>query len=346
MRQGGKYKFVWIALVAVVAAVLIMMVPKVRHDSPIPDVPKANEATNHAASVVTENKVQSATKRNDGKRVVRTMRFLELARQFVPEDQRAGIDKDIAKGVDAQPDCFAKFTIQYMEFFGYLKNNGLIEAYYDALKKEYLKNSNDINVLRFLAAIASIPSLNRRNEYEAWLERLAMVDSHEDVLFPYAEMLVEKGLISESYEVICRGVESHPEEMVEILSNSLQMYVDCKAESEVSLIVDRLKQIKMDVFHSSRCGETLYKNGMIDDAAFFYQQCLDSREQTLFRDIAMVRLCDVDIRQDKISDQVIVNLKRLLTSEVPMIRREARKVLISHNIDFENQNNNQTTRER
>ena len=114
MRQGGKYKFVWIALVAVVAAVLIMMVPKVRHDSLIPDVPKANEAMNHAASVVTENKVQSATKRNDGKRVVRTMRFLELARQFVPEDQRAGIDKDIAKGVDAQPDRFAKFTIQYM----------------------------------------------------------------------------------------------------------------------------------------------------------------------------------------------------------------------------------------
>ena len=346
MRTSGKYTFVWIALVAVVAAVLIMMEPKVRHDSPTPDVPKANYATNQAVSVATDNnKVNSAIKRNDGKRVVRTMRFLELARQFVPEGQRAEIDKGIAKGVDAQPDRFAKFTIQYMEFFGYLKNKGLIEAYYDALKKEYLKNSNDINVLRFLAAIASIPSLNRRNEYEAWLGEMMLLDKHSDVALQLAEVKVSKGANEEAMNTLKISENEYPDEASGLYLNALRLFADNRDILHIEEVMPYLREEqRLDSLSCMMGGDILAKIDRNADAEQFYQKAIS---RATSNDDGIKTLCRVRCLRSamkcgkEIEPQEIIDLRNMAANAtVPIVKQEACKVLILLNLYESEQNPN------
>ena len=168
-----------------------------------------------------------------------------------------------------------------MELYGYLKKAGKLGAYYDALKKEHLRNPKDMNVLRILAAVSSIPSMNLRNEYETWLAELAKVDSHEDVLFPYAEMFLAKGDAKSAYEQVCRTVSEHPIEGPEMLTNSLRIFTENKAADECVQIVGQLKAIDdLDPFHANCCGETLFKDGKLDDAAYFYRKCSTETDST------------------------------------------------------------------
>ena len=274
--------------------------------------------------------------------MTRTLRFLELLEDFFPVDQQEGLKKAIAEGVEKQPDRFGKLAIQYMELYGYLKKAEKLGAYYDALKKEHLRNPRDMNVLRILAAVASIPSMNLRSEYETWLAELAKVDSHEDVLFPYAEMLLAKGDAKSAYEQICRTVSEHPIEGPEMLTNSLRIFTENRAVDECVQIVGQLKAIDdLDPFHANCCGEMLFKDGKLDDAAYFYRKCSTETDSTFYRELSDVKLCTIDVRQDKTTEQTIARLKELAAnSRTPVVRKDARRALISLNIDPPNQPSN------
>lgn len=297
------------------------------------------DSTNGIANFGVENKKDRG---NAPSGMTRTLRFLELLKDFFPADQQEGLKKTIAEGVEKQPDRFGKLAIQYMELYGYLKKAGKLGAYYDALKKERLRNPKDMNVLRILAAVASIPSMNLRNEYETWLAELAKVDSHEDVLFPYAEMLLTKGDAKRAYEQICRTVSEHPSEGPEMLTNSLRIFTENKAADECVQIVGQLKAIDdLDPFHANCCGETLFKDGKLDDAAYFYRKCSTETDSTFFRELADVKLGTIEARQNKASAQTVARLKDLAAnSRTPVVRKDARRALISLNIDPPNQPSN------
>ena len=267
--------------------------------------------------------------------IVRTLRFLELLREFFPADRREMLEKAIADGVEKQPDRFAKLSLRYMELYGQLMRAGQLGAYYELLKKEHLKIPTDLNLLRVLTAIASMPSMNLRNEYEMWLAELAKVDSHEDVLFPYAKILLAKCNAKKAYEEVCRTVGDHPAEAQEMLTNALRVFTEGKAENECAQIVERLKSMAdLHPFHANSCGETLYKNGKLDDAAYFYRKCLVETRSTFYKELSDVKLCTIAVRQNKASDRTIARLKDLAAnSRTPVVRTDARRALISMNID-------------
>jgi len=287
------------------------------------------------AEVVQSNQVVRAKQ----KKLVRTMRFLELLRQFFPKDQQSGLDKVIAEGVDKQPDGFTKLSFKYMELYGYLKNEGKLGAYYEALKKEHWKNPNDINVLRILAAVSSIPSTGLRNEYETWLAELATVDTHEDVLFPYTELLLSKGDAAKAYEQVCRVVSEHPEEASEMLTNSLRVFAEYKDASEWAKIVELLKaETSLDPFHANCCGDVLYKSGDLENAEYFFRTCSTTTDSKYYRELADVKICMIMAKEGKPSNEMVSRLKELATdSSTPAVRKDARRALNLLNIEFEHQ---------
>lgn len=266
---------------------------------------------------------------------VRTLRFLELLREFFPAERREMLEKAIAEGVEKQPDRFAKLSLRYMELFGRLMREGKLGAYYGLLKKEHLRSPADVNLLRVLAAVASMPSMDIRDEYETWLAELAKVDSHEDVLFPYAKTLLGKGEAGKAYEEICRTVGDHPSEAQETLTNALRLFTEGRAENERAKIVERLKSMAdLHPFHANSCGETLYRDGKLDDAAYFYRKCLNETSSAFYRELSDVKLCTIAVRQKTASDRTVSRLKDLAAnSRTPVVRTDARRALISMNVD-------------
>ena len=89
-----------------------------------------------STSANSSTNIGKSTNGNDkSKQRNRTMRFLELATQFLSKESQVALQKAIDEGVDKQSDSFARFSIDYMELLGGLKREGKLLAYYDVLRE-------------------------------------------------------------------------------------------------------------------------------------------------------------------------------------------------------------------
>ncbi|MBP5510404.1 MAG: hypothetical protein J6Z49_05750 [Kiritimatiellae bacterium] len=278
----------------------------------------------------------------------RTMRFLELATQFLSKESQIALQKVIDEGVGKQSDSFARFSIDYMELLGGLKRDGKLLAYYDVLIGAFKKTPNDINLLRMIAAIASIPSFNKQNEFEYYLSILAERDTNEDVIFPYAKMQLENGDARKAYALIEQTVTDHPEQALDILTNALRIFTEHKAVTEKVQVVNRLKTLTdIDPLRANWCGNTLFKDGDLNNAEYFYERGLVTSDSKSLHDMADVKLCVIKVRRGEVDSQTVDRLKNLAeNASVPAVQNEAKKTLISLNIDLPNQPSNSNQPER
>lgn len=324
---------------------------------------RQNDSTSVVSSPVVHPRqnpevVQSSVDKQDGdesnavtgkRQMVRTMRFLEIARQFIAEDQRAEIDKTIAAGVDALPDGFAKFSAQHMDFFGYLKNKGVLLKYYDALKKEFLrsKGTADINVLKFLVAIASIPSLKKQDEYSTWLNELFLLDTHPDVAFLVAEMKTFRGSADEAIRAIRISSQEHPRESSGLYLNALRLFAESKASVQMEEVLSVLKdEQRLDSLACMMGGDIMSKVERNTEAEQFYQKALVrlSDKDEGIKGLCRVRQLRSIVKSGKEIPPSALNELRDLANdaEMPIERLEARQLLISLNADFTELNSNRT----
>lgn len=343
-----------IAVCAMIVAVCVLFSRKgtgqdeqsVVQQSDKPHMPTSFTNANYCANVGKLARGEPFKQRN------RTMRFLELATRFLSKESQLALQKVIDEGVDKQPDSFAKLSVKYMDLIGYLRSEGKLSAYYELLKEVFEKNPNDINTLRMLAAVASIPSMNKHDEYEYYLSKLAAIDTSEDVMFPYAKVMLEKGKPRYAYSLVLRTLAEHPEQMSEMLTNTLWLFDKYKAKNERNLIVNELMGIdNIDPFRASRCGDVLFKAGEFDDARYFYEKCCDNSSASDFlRELSTVRLCTTEVVRGNWNQETVERLNLLSKSaSTPAVRHEAIKALSRIGVDplmqHPNSNNQKTTEE-
>ena len=212
-------------------------------------------------------------------------------------------------------------------------------------------NSNDINVLRFLAAIASIPSLNRRNEYEAWLGKMMLLDKHSDVALQLAEVKVSKGASDEAMNTLKISASEYPDESSGLYLNALRLFADNKDIMHIEEMMPYLREEqRLDSLSCMMGGDILAKIDRNADAEQFYQKAISrvTSNDDGIKDLCRVRClrsamkCGKEIEPKEISD--LRNMAANAT--VPIIKQEARKLLISLNLDESEQNPNRSNLSR
>lgn len=347
MRKRNR----WIAIIAVCAVIVVVYVLFSRKGD-IQDerasVQQSDKSRTLTSLTSSSTNANSSTIAGAMRQHNRTMRFLELATQFLSKESQIALQKVIDEGVDKQSDSFARFSIDYMELLGGLKREGKLLAYYNVLIGAFKKTPNDINLLRMIAAIASIPSLNKQDEYEYYLSRLAERDTNEDVIFPYAKMQLQNGDARKAYALIVQTVTEHPEQALDILTNALRIFTDYKAVTEKAQVVNRLKTLTdIDPLRANWCGNTLFKDGDLNNAEYFYERGLVTSDSKSLRDMADVKLCVIKVHRGEVDSQTVDRLKNLAeNASVPAVQNEAKKALISLNIDLPNQPSNSNQPER
>ncbi|MBP3406937.1 MAG: hypothetical protein J6N18_12605 [Kiritimatiellae bacterium] len=337
-----QYKITFIVIVVICALGCMWYVQRKRSIRSIVKVTPNNEQSSERTNVVSLAIVQNDNNKSSKNTIKRTMRFLELALQLVSPESRSALQKVIDAGVDKQPDSFAKLGIEYMELFGYFKKNGKLPTFYDLLKEGLEKSPEDINLLRMLSAVASIPSMNKRDEYEYYLSKLAEIDTHEDVIFPYAKVILEKGDSEKAYSLIQQTVVDHPEQAVEILTNALWLFDKHKATVERDSIARNLMGLpRIDAFRASRCGDIMFKAGELDCARFFYERCLSDSTSDFLNDLSNVRLCTIAATRGDWNNKTVERLNILAkNSSVPAVRHEASKTLLRIGVNPPNKHQN------
>lgn len=268
----------------------------------------------------------------------RTMKFLELALQFFPIDAQQGLRDIIKNGAGKEPDEFAELSIKYMDMYAFLKKQGKLHLYYEALKMAHQNNPDDINVLRILAAVASIPSLGKMGEYEGWLEELAMRDTREDVLFPLMEIYLNRGEKSNALGLVRKCVEDHPEQSQVMLMNSLRVF--CENENGTdemrSAVVGMLKaKNDLNPFVANCCADSLFGIQNYNDAEVFYRQCYEKTDSNFQKELCEARLDAIKIQQGRHNDETVASLLRLAEkSHTPKVKKEATRLLVSLRVDL------------
>ena len=261
------------------------------------------------------------------------LEFLDVMWPFLPERYQKMIDEAKAHGGLHVPKTFSEVA-GMMELVGHITKSGKLKDFYAALKDASAKDPDNLNLLRMLVLASSIQGFDER-EYEANLAALAARDTNADVLFPYAQLQLEKGDAESAYSWIQKNVSEHPEQAASTLTSSLRIFTKAKATKQKELLVTQLKNTNVDAFQADCCGGYLYGDGDLADAAFFYEKNADSKDHPFFREAAQVKLCRIKIANKAQDERTIETLKELaMNSDTPAIKAEAHRVLSSLNIDL------------
>ena len=261
------------------------------------------------------------------------LKFLDVMWPFLPERYQKMIDEAKAHGGLRTPKTFSEVA-GMAELVGHITKSGKLKDFYAALKDASAKDPDNLNLLRMLVLASSIQGFDER-EYEANLAALAARDTNADVLFPYAQLQLEKGDAESAYSWIQKNVSEHPEQAASTLTSSLRIFTKAKATKQKELLVTQLKNTNVDAFQADCCGEYLYGDGDLADAAFFYEKNADSKDHPFFREAAQVKLCRIKIANKAQDEQTIEMLKELaMNSDTPAIKAEAHRALSALNIDL------------
>lgn len=261
------------------------------------------------------------------------LKFLDVMWPFLPERYQKMIDEAKAHGGLRAPKTFSEVA-GMAELVGHITKNGKLKDFYAALKDASAKDPDNLSLLRMLVLASSIQGFDER-EYEANLAALAARDTNADVLFPYAQLQLEKGDAESAYSWIQKNVSEHPEQAASTLTSSLRIFTKAKATKQKGLLVAQLKNIEVNASQADRCGGYLYGDGDLADAAFFYEKNADSKDHPFFREAAQVKLCRIKIANKVQDEQTIETLKELaINSDTPAIKAEAHRALSSLNIDL------------
>ena len=267
------------------------------------------------------------------------LKFLDVMWPFLPERYKKMIDEAKADGELRSPKTFSEVA-GMIELVGHITKSGKLKEFYTALKDTSAKDPDNLNLLRMLVLASSIQGFDE-GEYEANLSALAARDTNADVLFPYAQLQLEKGDAESAYAWIQKNVSEHPEQAASTLTSSLRIFTKAKATKQKGLLVAQLKNTEVDAFQADCCGGYLYGEGDLADAAFFYEKNADSKDHPFFREAAQVKLCRIKIANKAQDEQTIETLKELaMNSDTPAIKAEAHRALSSLNIDLPHSTDN------
>ncbi len=259
------------------------------------------------------------------------LRFFDVMTPYLSKDEVVAIATACDSGRFRAPNTFTDMT-RMAEIVGAIQHNGKLNEFYDALKVASMKYPSDINILRMMVLVSSIHGF-REGEYNENLAKLAALDSRSDVAFPYAQQLLAGGDAEAACSCVFKSASDHPEEASGTLSNALRIFVDAKADGQKQLVLGRLKETKLDAFEAGCCGDILYNSGDVENAAYFYKKNTAAETDALNREIARLRLCQIEIKGGSRSEETLATLKELALSTTPMVKAGAGKTLAEIGVD-------------
>ena len=319
-----------IAVCAMVVAVCVLLVR--RGDEQDEQATTQHKDKSHPVAVV-DSSAKTIPKSATTKSTESDLKFLDIMWPFLPERYQKMIDEAKSHGGLRTPKTFSEVA-GMAELVGHITKSGKLKDFYAALKDASTKAPDNLNLLRMLVLASSIQGFDE-GEYEANLAALAARDTNADVLFPYAQLQLEKGDTESAYSWIQKNVSKHPEQAASTLTSSLRIFTKAKATKQKRLLVTQLKTIGVNASQADRCGGYLFGDGDLADAAFFYEKNADSKDNPFFREAAQVKLCRIKIANKAQDEQTIETLKELaMNSDAPAIKAEAHRALSSLNIDL------------
>lgn len=265
-------------------------------------------------------------------------RFLDVMRPFLPEKYQKIFEKAEAEGRQWAPKTFSEMA-DGAELVGHIANSGKLMEFYRELQKAAEDNPSNVNLLRMMVLVTSFQGFPGE-EHAKNLSRLAVLDSHADVVLPFAQMLSEQGNFEAAYSWLQKSAAVHPEQAAGTFTSALPFFADVAAAEQKSLVVDHLKGMELTASQADRCGGYMYDADDIDDAIYFYKQNANRENNPFFREVAQVRLCEIQIAKGRQDEKTIATLKELaLHSPTPAIKIEASRSLASIGIELSDENN-------
>jgi hypothetical protein len=264
------------------------------------------------------------------------VRFLELALPFIPDGQKATVEAMIQAGGDAMPDGFSKLAERHMELFGLLRRTGKLSAYYETLKRAFSADPDDLDLLRILAAAASIPSLDKADDFERWLRELMKRDGREDVAWPLANVLTRKGDPQAALDILLQSAGAHPEQAAGLLATSLRLFAERDAPGQLSAAVTRLKsEPNLSALFAEIAGGTLMAAERYQDADYFYTLGIANADEPYLKEVCQVKHCRIQTMTGTQNEETVAALRELAQSALlPNVQKEARRMLVSLNPDL------------
>lgn len=259
------------------------------------------------------------------------LKFLDVMWPFLPERYQKMIEEAKTHGGLHVPETYTDIS-GYVGILGHIVDSGKLMDFYKALKIAYANDPNNLNLLRMLVRVSAVHGFDEK-EYEANLKRLVKVDLNADVVLPCARLVLREGNADSAYGMIERGMEAHPEQSSAMLTSALRMFTAAKALKQQASVIDQLKNIDLDAAQVDSCGGVLYDDGDYGNARVFYARSTDDMQNPFFREIARVRICQIDVKTGVHDEQTIETLKELSSnSDIPAIKADARRVLLALNI--------------
>ena len=267
------------------------------------------------------------------------LKFLDVMWPFLPERHQQAVRKAKIDGKVNSPTTFSEMA-KFLGMIEAVVQRGEVRNLYDALDGARTKEPTNINLARMCLLVSSIGEFSQ-DEYNKNLEKLAEIDSNEDVTLLCMKLQLERGESESAYSLAHRNLTEHPDQASSTLTSALRMFTAARANEQKALVVEELKKLNLDAFQADCCGRCLYDANDRDDAAHFYMQNVSRENNPYFREVAQVRLCKVQIANGTQNEQTIETLKELaLNSDTPAIKAEAHKALSSINVELPHQRDN------